>query len=59
MLKEEIHLVKKRGKGRVVEDVQLDRERAEVHRVDEGGRIVGAERGRAPFVRPNRKRTLL
>jgi uncharacterized protein (TIGR02271 family) len=59
MLKEEIHLIKKRGKDRVVKDVEVDRERAEVHRVDEGGRIVDARREGTPGARPNRKRSLL
>jgi uncharacterized protein (TIGR02271 family) len=58
MLKEEIHLIKRRSKDRVVKDVELDRERAEVHRIDEDGRIID-KREQAPAVRPNRKRSLL
>lgn len=38
VLKEEIHLIKRRTKERVVKEVELDRERAEVHRVDAEGR---------------------
>jgi uncharacterized protein (TIGR02271 family) len=41
LLKEEIHLIKRRTKNRVVREVEVDRERAEVHRVDAEGRIVG------------------
>jgi hypothetical protein len=41
VLKEEIHLIKRRGKERVVKEVALDRERAEVHRLDAEGRVTG------------------
>ena len=40
VLKEEIHLVKRRTKDRFVKEVELNRERAEVHRLDAEGRIV-------------------
>jgi uncharacterized protein (TIGR02271 family) len=58
VLKEEIHLIKKRSKERFVKDVEVERERAEVRRIDPEGRIVDANR-QSPVVRPNRKRTLL
>jgi uncharacterized protein (TIGR02271 family) len=48
VLKEEIHLVKRRTKDRLVKEVELDRERAEVKRLDASGKV------RAP-----RKRGLL
>ena len=51
ILKEEIHLVKKRTKDRFVKEVELDRERPEVKRLDASGRIVNS--------RPARKRGLL
>jgi uncharacterized protein (TIGR02271 family) len=40
VLKEEIHLVKRRTKDRFVKEVEVNRERAEVHRLDADGRIV-------------------
>jgi uncharacterized protein (TIGR02271 family) len=40
VLKEEIHLIRRRTKDRFVKDVTLDRERAEIHRLDAEGRIV-------------------
>lgn len=52
VLKEEIHLVKKRSTERFVKDVELDREHAEVHRLDASGRIVNAPR-------PRRRRSML
>ncbi len=46
VLKEEIHLVKRRTKDRVVKEVELGRERAKVRRLDADGRPLrmGAER---------------
>ncbi len=44
VLKEEIHLVKRRSRNRVVKDVTLDKERAEVRRVDAEGRDVPVRR---------------
>src|SRR2546423_5804948 len=38
VLKEEIHLVKRRGKERAAKEVELDRERPEVHRFDSQGK---------------------
>jgi uncharacterized protein (TIGR02271 family) len=52
VLKEEIHLLKHRTKDRYVNEVPLDRERAEVHRLDANGRIVDAP---APAVAPRRR----
>jgi uncharacterized protein (TIGR02271 family) len=40
VLKEEIHLKKRATKDRFVQEVALDRERAEVRRLDAAGRIV-------------------
>jgi uncharacterized protein (TIGR02271 family) len=40
VLKEEIHLIKRRTKDRFTRDVELNRESAEVHRLDAEGRIV-------------------
>jgi uncharacterized protein (TIGR02271 family) len=40
VLKEEIHLVKRRTKDRVVKEVELSREHAEVHRLDAEGRVM-------------------
>ena len=40
VLKEEIHLIKRRTKDRFEKDVELNREHAEVHRLDAEGRIL-------------------
>lgn len=40
VLKEEIHLITRRTKDRVVKEVELNRERAEVHRLDAEGRVI-------------------
>jgi uncharacterized protein (TIGR02271 family) len=40
VLKEEIHLIKRRTKNRFVKQVELNRERAQVHRVDADGRVI-------------------
>jgi uncharacterized protein (TIGR02271 family) len=53
VLKEEIHLVRRRTKGRFVKNVEVDRERADVKRLDANGQMIDA-RARAP-----RKRGLL
>jgi uncharacterized protein (TIGR02271 family) len=42
VLKEEIHLIKRRTRDRSIREVELDRERAEVRRLDSEGRIVDA-----------------
>lgn len=47
VLKEEIHLVKRRTKDHFVKDVELDRERAEVKRLDAEGRVVDSRPARA------------
>ena len=44
VLKEEVHLIKKRTKDRFVKEVELDRERAEVHRLDASGRVIDANK---------------
>jgi uncharacterized protein (TIGR02271 family) len=40
VLKEEIHLIKRRTKERFAKEVEVNRERAEVHRLDADGRII-------------------
>jgi len=40
VLKEEIHLIKRRTKERFAKEVEVNRERAEVHRLDADGRIM-------------------
>ena len=40
VLKEEIHLIKHRTRDRFVKEVEVDRESAEVHRLDSSGRVV-------------------
>jgi stress response protein YsnF len=47
VLKEEIHLIKRRTRDRFVKDVTLERERAEVQRLDAEGRIVDTRVPRA------------
>jgi uncharacterized protein (TIGR02271 family) len=46
VLKEEIHLVKRRTKDRFVREVELNRERAEVRRLDADGRVLDPPRRR-------------
>jgi uncharacterized protein (TIGR02271 family) len=46
VLKEEIHLVKRRTKDRFVREVELNRERAEVRRLDAEGRVLDSPRRR-------------
>jgi len=59
VLKEEIHLIKRSTRDRFVRDVELDRERAEVHRLDAEGRIVDAQREKGPIPRATRRRSIL
>lgn len=40
VLKEEIHIVKRRTRSRVVKEVELERERAQIRRLDANGRVV-------------------
>jgi len=42
VLREEIHLIRRRTKDRAVQDVTLEREWAEVHRLDATGRVIGS-----------------
>ena len=51
VLKEEIHLIKRRQRNRVVKEVELNRERAEVHRLDAQGRDLDARPARTPVKR--------
>src|SRR3954467_6759421 len=55
VLKEEIHLIKRRTKDRFVKEVELNRERAEVHRLDADGRVIDR---RAPGTRTARRSVL-
>jgi uncharacterized protein (TIGR02271 family) len=48
VLKEEVHLIKRRSKDQFKKSVELERERAVVHRLDAAGRIV------APAAAPRR-----
>ena len=59
VLKEEIHLLKRRTKDRYVKEVALDRERAEVHRLDAQGRVVDVPSRRATGRRPATRRSVL
>jgi uncharacterized protein (TIGR02271 family) len=54
VLKEEIHLVKRRTRDRVVKDVELEREHAEVRRLDANGRVVDEEPGRRRIISGSR-----
>ena len=40
VLKEEIHLIKRRTRNRIEKEVELNREHAEVHRLDTEGRVI-------------------
>jgi uncharacterized protein (TIGR02271 family) len=59
VLKEEVHLVKRRTRDRYVKEVALDRERAEVHRLDAQGRVVDTPSSRATGRRPITRRSVL
>jgi len=56
VLKEEIHLIKRLTKDRFVKEVELNRERAEVHRLDAEGRVVDR---RTPRTRVAGRRSVL
>jgi uncharacterized protein (TIGR02271 family) len=43
VLKEEVHLIQRRSKERVVKEVEVNRERAEVRRLDAEGRVIDPE----------------
>jgi len=51
VVKEEIHLIRRRSKDRFVKEVELNRERAEVRRLDAEGRVIDAP---APQTSPRR-----
>jgi uncharacterized protein (TIGR02271 family) len=59
VLKEEIHLKKRRTKNRFIQHVELERERAEVQRLDADGRIIDHRSARPETSRPNRPRSVL
>jgi uncharacterized protein (TIGR02271 family) len=54
VLKEEIHLVKRRTRDRVVKEVELEREHAEVKRLDANGRVVDEEPRRRRIISGSR-----
>ncbi len=54
VLKEEIHLVRHRTTDQFSQEVQLDREHAEVRRLDASGRIVDAPAKQAARPKPRR-----
>ncbi len=57
VLKEEIHVTKRRRRERFVQEVEVEKERAEVQRLDASGRIVNSARDRSVLDRPVRRRT--
>ncbi len=59
VLKEEIHLIKRRTRGRFAREVEVDRERAEVQRLDAEGRVIDAPRRPASETRLPRRRSVL
>jgi len=59
ILKEEVHLLKRRTKDRYIKEVPLDRERAEVHHLDAEGRVVDAPSRRATARRSITRRSVL
>lgn len=56
VLKEEIHLIRRRTKDREVREVELNREHAEVHRLDANGRVVDRPSARPASARPPLRR---
>jgi uncharacterized protein (TIGR02271 family) len=49
VLKEEIHMVKRRTRQQVTKEVEVNREQAVVRRLDKEGRVLGARRGDSRF----------
>ena len=56
VLKEEIHLIKRRTKDRFEKEVEFSRETAEVHRLDAEGRILDRRTAR---LKPGGRRSVL
>lgn len=48
ILKEEVHLIRRKRKTSFIKDVELERERAEVHKLDAAGRDVDKLQQRGP-----------
>jgi len=59
VLKEEIHITKRRIRERAVKEVEVERERAEVQRLDEHGRVTDQSTGEANGPARARSRSLL
>jgi uncharacterized protein (TIGR02271 family) len=59
ILKEEIHLIKRRTKDRVVKDVELNREDAEIRRLDSEGRVIDSRPKRTGVGRIATRRSVL
>jgi stress response protein YsnF len=59
VLKEEIHLIKHSTKDRLVKEVELERERAEVRRLDAHGRVVDSHNERRSATPRPRRRGIL
>jgi len=59
VLKEEIHIKKRRIQERAVQEVEVERERAEVQRLDEHGRVTDRSKGEATGRARPRPRSLL
>jgi uncharacterized protein (TIGR02271 family) len=59
VLKEEIHLIKRRTTDRLVKEVEVNRETAEVRRLDADGRVIDARPRRAAAGRSAERRGLL
>jgi uncharacterized protein (TIGR02271 family) len=59
VLKEEIHLVKRRTRNHFEKEIPVEKERAEIRRLDAHGRVIDAPRRRAPAPRTPPRRGLL
>jgi len=57
ILKEELHIIRKRTRERVRQEVTLERERADVQRLDAQGRVI--DNSPAPPSKPARRRSVL
>jgi hypothetical protein len=59
VLKEEIHLLKRRMRNRFEKEIPVEKERAEDRRLEAHGRVIDAPRRRAPAPRTALGRGLL
>ncbi len=59
VLKEEIHLIRRRTRERFVKEVKVDRESAAIRRLDSQGRIIDDPEARPAARRPIRHRSVL